>query len=36
VAFGADTNIRISYATDLDTIREGLVRLREFVETVRA
>lgn len=31
VAFGADTNIRISYATDTDTLREGLARLRRFV-----
>ncbi|MGC9347359.1 MAG: pyridoxal phosphate-dependent aminotransferase [Anaerolineae bacterium] len=35
IAFGADTNIRISYATDIATIREGLRRLRDFVTTAR-
>ncbi|MBN1247235.1 MAG: pyridoxal phosphate-dependent aminotransferase [Anaerolineae bacterium] len=30
IAFGADTNIRISYATDTETLREGLKRLRRF------
>jgi aspartate aminotransferase len=30
VAFGADSNIRISYATDTATLREGLARLRRF------
>ena len=30
-AFGADAHIRLSYATDLGTIRRGIARLREFV-----
>jgi len=34
VAFGADSNIRISYATDTDTLREGLARLRRFVASL--
>jgi aspartate aminotransferase len=34
VAFGADSNIRISYATDADTLREGLARLRRFVASL--
>ena len=29
-AFGCDGNIRISYATDTETLREGLARLRRF------
>jgi aspartate aminotransferase len=32
IAFEADTNVRLSYATDTGTIREGLTRLRRFVE----
>ena len=31
IAFGADNCIRFSYATDLDTIEEGIKRLAEFV-----
>jgi aspartate aminotransferase len=34
VAFGADDCIRISYATDLDTIRQGMERLGKFVQSV--
>ena len=34
VAFGADENIRISYATDTDTILEGLTRLERFVRAL--
>ncbi|MCJ7549992.1 MAG: pyridoxal phosphate-dependent aminotransferase [Anaerolineae bacterium] len=34
VAFGADSNIRISYATDTGTLREGLARLRRFVASL--
>lgn len=30
-AFGADTCIRLSYATDLDTIRKGMERLSRFL-----
>ena len=31
IAFGMDNCIRFSYATDMDTIKEGIKRLREFV-----
>jgi aspartate aminotransferase len=31
IAFGADAHIRLSYATDLETIRQGIARLRDFV-----
>lgn len=31
VAFGADANIRLSYATDSDTLRKGLTRLAQFL-----
>jgi aspartate aminotransferase len=34
VAFEADENIRISYATDTDTILEGLRRLERFVRSL--
>lgn len=34
VAFGADDNIRISYATDLDTILRGMDRLATFVASL--
>ena len=33
IAFGADNCIRFSYATDLDTIKEGIKRLTEFVNS---
>ena len=36
VAFGAEGTIRISYATDLDTIERGLDRISGFVKAVRA
>ena len=32
VAFGMDNCIRFSYATDMDTIKEGIERLSEFVD----
>jgi aspartate aminotransferase len=32
IAFGTDTCIRFSYATDMDTIKEGVRRLAEFVD----
>jgi aspartate aminotransferase len=32
IAFGLDNCIRLSYATDLGTIREGCDRIRQFVE----
>jgi aspartate aminotransferase len=34
IAFGADDNIRISYATDLPTIEKGMDRLEKFVKTI--
>ncbi|BAT54029.1 aspartate aminotransferase [Nostoc sp. NIES-3756] len=33
IAFGADKNIRLSYATDLATIEKGLERLDKFVRS---
>ncbi|WP_414752176.1 pyridoxal phosphate-dependent aminotransferase [Anabaena sp. CCY 9910] len=33
IAFGADDNIRLSYATDLATIEKGLDRLEKFVRS---
>ena len=33
VAFGMDNCIRFSYATDMDTIKEGVKRLSEFVDS---
>lgn len=32
IAFGMDNCVRFSYATDLNTIKEGIKRLTEFVE----
>ncbi len=32
VGFGSDGHVRFSFATDLDTIKDGLNRIREFVE----
>ncbi len=34
IAFGADNHIRLSYATDLATIRKGLERLEIFVNSL--
>ncbi len=34
IAFGADAHIRVSYATDTETIREGLKRLRRFMASL--
>jgi aspartate aminotransferase len=33
IAFGADDNIRLSYATDLPTIEKGMDRLEKFVKS---
>jgi aspartate aminotransferase len=33
VAFGADSNIRLSYATDMATIEKGMDRLEKFVRS---
>jgi aspartate aminotransferase len=34
IAFGADNNIRISYATDLPTIEKGMDRLEKFMRSL--
>jgi aspartate aminotransferase len=34
IAFGADDHIRLSYATDLDTIKKGIERLSLFVQSI--
>ena len=34
IAFGADDCIRMSYATDLETIKKGITRLEKFVSSV--
>ena len=34
IAFGADANIRMSYATDTGTIKKGLTRLQKFISTL--
>lgn len=34
VAFGADDGIRISYATDMATIEQGMERLNDFVQQI--
>ncbi|MBN1521814.1 MAG: pyridoxal phosphate-dependent aminotransferase [Candidatus Aureabacteria bacterium] len=34
--FGADENIRLSYATDDETIRRGLERIEEFVKKIQS
>ncbi|NJN92363.1 MAG: aminotransferase class I/II-fold pyridoxal phosphate-dependent enzyme, partial [Leptolyngbyaceae cyanobacterium SL_5_14] len=31
IAFGADDHIRLSYATDMDSIQKGMERLEAFV-----
>lgn len=33
IAFGADDHIRLSYATDMDTIKKGMERLDQFVRS---
>ena len=30
--FGAPENVRLSYATDLETLKEAVQRLRQFME----
>ena len=34
VAFGADSCIRLSYATDIDTIKKGMERLDKFTNSL--
>lgn len=35
IAFGADENLRLSYATGMDTIKEGMERLDRFVRSLQ-
>lgn len=35
-AFGADRHIRLSYATSLDRLEEGVLRIRRFVEALES
>ena len=34
IAFGAEGHIRMSYATDMETIQKGIARIRSFIESV--
>ncbi len=34
IAFGVDTNVRLSYATDIETIKKGCDRLSKFVQSL--
>jgi aspartate aminotransferase len=34
IAFGADDHIRLSYATDLDTLKKAVERLDKFVGSI--
>jgi aspartate aminotransferase len=34
IAFGADDYIRLSYATDMETIKRGMERLNQFVRSL--
>ncbi len=34
IAFGVDANIRLSYATDIETIKKGCDRIRKFVKAI--
>jgi aspartate aminotransferase len=34
IAFGADNNVRLSYATDRETIEKGIERLDRFVRSL--
>ena len=36
IAFGADECIRLSYATDMDTIKKGIARLQDFVSSLES
>jgi aspartate aminotransferase len=36
IAFGADDAIRLSYATDMDTIHKGMERLATFMDSLLA
>ncbi|MEM8716243.1 MAG: aminotransferase class I/II-fold pyridoxal phosphate-dependent enzyme, partial [Cyanobacteria bacterium P01_G01_bin.4] len=34
IAFGTEGHIRMSYATDMDTIQTGIDRIKAFIESV--
>ena len=34
IAFGDDKTVRLSYATDLETIKTGLDRIEQFCRTI--
>jgi aspartate aminotransferase len=34
IAFGVDTNVRLSYATDIETIKKGCDRISKFVQSI--
>jgi aspartate aminotransferase len=34
IAFGVDTNVRLSYATDIETIKKGCDRISKFVQSL--
>ena len=34
IAFGADNNFRISYATSMENIQTGMARLEDFCKTL--
>ena len=36
IAFGADDCVRLSYATDMDTIKKGMARLKDFVSSIKS
>ncbi|RLA72223.1 MAG: pyridoxal phosphate-dependent aminotransferase, partial [Epsilonproteobacteria bacterium] len=35
VAFGSEGYFRLSFATDIDTIRDGISRIAEFVKELK-
>jgi len=35
VAFGSEGYFRLSFATDIDTIRDGISRIAEFVKDLK-
>jgi aspartate aminotransferase len=34
IAFGVDVNVRLSYATDIETIKKGCDRISKFVQSI--
>ena len=36
VAFGSEGYFRLSFATDINTIRDGIARIAEFVKEVKS